>query len=326
MRSRSLVRELLHLLEAAAGHELADDHPLVAEARDDVGDDDERVAAEDARQAPLVLGLELVVELLLDARADLGAQRLGVEARRDRLHEPQDHPEVLHVRAHRGVDARVLDLDRDVAPVVEARLVDLADRGGGDRHRVERLEDLVERLVVLLLDDLLHVLEGDLRRRVAQLGELGLELLAVLLGDQADVEERHHLAELHRRALHRPQRGDDLLGGLELAAWPAPSQPPRPSASGWPRASRPGARPARPPAARPSPSAAGATWESGSCRDGPRPGRLATAPCATARPSVDVLSAQRGARPRSSCPRRRAAACRLTVSTPSPEGAAPLSG
>ena len=76
-----VLRELLHLLEAAAGDELADDHALVAEARDDVGDDDERVAAEDARQAPLVLGLELVVELLLDARADLGAQRLGVQAR-----------------------------------------------------------------------------------------------------------------------------------------------------------------------------------------------------------------------------------------------------
>ena len=39
----------------------------------------------------------------------------------------------------------------------------------------------------------------------------------MLLGDQADVEERHHLAELHRRALHRAQRGDDLLGRLEVA-------------------------------------------------------------------------------------------------------------
>ena len=32
-----------------------------------------------------------------------------------------------------GGDARVLDLDRDVAPVVQPRAVDLADRGGGDR-------------------------------------------------------------------------------------------------------------------------------------------------------------------------------------------------
>ena len=79
-------------------------------------------------------------------------------------------------------------------------------------------------LAVLALDDLLHVLEGDLRRGVAQLGELGLELLAVLLGHEADVEERHDLAELHRRALHRPQRGDDLLGGLELARSSAASR------------------------------------------------------------------------------------------------------
>jgi hypothetical protein len=100
---------------------------------------------------------------------------------------------------------------------VQARLVDLADRGGRDRHRVEGLKDGVQRLLVLALDDLLHVLVGDLRRGVAQFGELGLELLAVLLRDEADVEERHDLAELHRGALHRPQGGDDLLGGLELA-------------------------------------------------------------------------------------------------------------
>ena len=40
----------------------------------------------------------------------------------------------------------------------------------------------------------------------------------MLLGHEPDVEEAHHLPELHRRALHRPERGDDLLGGLEVAA------------------------------------------------------------------------------------------------------------
>ena len=40
----------------------------------------------------------------------------------------------------------------------------------------------------------------------------------MLLRHEPDVEEAHHLAELHRRALHRPQRGDDLLGRLEVAA------------------------------------------------------------------------------------------------------------
>ena len=135
-----VLRQLLELLEAAPLDELGDDHLLVRELRDDLGHDDERVPAVDARERALVLRLELVVELLVDPRADLVAHRLGIQARRDHLHEPQDDPEVLHVGADGLRDARVLHLDRDVAPVVQARLVDLADRGGRDRHRVEGLE------------------------------------------------------------------------------------------------------------------------------------------------------------------------------------------
>ncbi len=115
-------------------------------------------------------------------------------------------------------DARVLHLDRDVAPVVQPRAVDLPDRGGGDRLGLERVEDVLDRLAELGLDHLAHVGEADLRRGVAQLAELALELLAVLLRDEPDVEEAHHLPELHRRALHRPERGHDLLGRLEVAA------------------------------------------------------------------------------------------------------------
>ena len=77
------------------------------------------MAAEDARQRPLVLSLELVVELLVDAQADLLGQRLDVEAGRHPLHQPQDQPEVLHVGAHRRRHAGVLDLDRHVAAVVQ---------------------------------------------------------------------------------------------------------------------------------------------------------------------------------------------------------------
>ena len=149
---------------------------------------------------------------------DLAADRLRIHARGDALGKPQDQPEVLHVGAHGGGDARVLHLDRDIPPVLETGAVHLADRGGRDRLLVEALEHLVDRLVELVLDHLAHVLEGDRRRRVAQRGELALELVAVLLGHEADVEERHHLPELHRRALHRPQRGHDLLGRLDLAA------------------------------------------------------------------------------------------------------------
>ena len=70
----------------------------------------------------------------------------------------------------------------------------------------------------VVLDHPPHLLERHRRRGVAELGQLALELLAVLLLHQADVQERHHLAELHRRALHRPQRRHDLLRGLQLPA------------------------------------------------------------------------------------------------------------
>ena len=136
--------------------------------RDHVGDDDERVAAEDPRQRALVLGLELVVELLLDPGADLLADRLGVHPGGDPLDQPQDQAQVLHVGADRRGDARVLDLDRHLPAVEQGRAVDLADRGRRDRLLVEVLEHVGQALVELLLDHLAHVLEGDRRGGVAQ--------------------------------------------------------------------------------------------------------------------------------------------------------------
>ena len=149
-------------------------------------------------------------------------------------------------------DARVLDLDRDLAAVVQPRAVDLADRGGGDRLGSNVGEDLVQRLLELGLDHLAHVVEAHLRRRVAQRAELALELLAVLLGHEPDVEEAHHLAELHRRALHRPQRGDDLLGRLDVAALERLLACPARSGRGSPPACRAGAPPGRRRAPRPA--------------------------------------------------------------------------
>src|SRR6185437_659892 len=65
------LRASLQLLEADAVHELADEHALARERGDDAGHVDERVAIEDAGQRTLVLGLQLVVELLDDALPDL---------------------------------------------------------------------------------------------------------------------------------------------------------------------------------------------------------------------------------------------------------------
>ena len=46
----------------------------------------------------------------------------GIQARRDRFIEPQDHAEVLHVGADGLGDAGVLHLHRDVAAVGEVAL------------------------------------------------------------------------------------------------------------------------------------------------------------------------------------------------------------
>ena len=58
----------------------------------------------------------------------------------------------------------------------------------------------------------LHLLERHGRRVVAQRGELLLELLALVLGHEVEVDRREDLADLHRRALHLPELLDELVG------------------------------------------------------------------------------------------------------------------
>ena len=106
----------LELLESRPLHVLGDQHELAGERGHDLGDHDERVGAENPRQRALVLGLELVVELFLDAIPDLLAESLRVHPRRDPLGQPKDQSEVLHVGADRPGDAGVLNLDRHRRP------------------------------------------------------------------------------------------------------------------------------------------------------------------------------------------------------------------
>ena len=147
MRLRSSAGRSLQRLEAGPGDVLGHEHALAREGADDVGDEDERVAAVEPRDRALVRRLELVVELLADPRRGPRGDRLDVELGREAPHQAHEHAEVLQVGADRRRDARVLDLDGDLAAVVQRRAVDLADRGGGDRLGVELGEDLLERLV-----------------------------------------------------------------------------------------------------------------------------------------------------------------------------------
>ena len=162
-------------------------------------------------------------------------------------------------------DARVLHLDRDAAAVVQLRAVDLADRRGGERLLLELVEDVLERLLQVGLDDLAHVVERRLRRRVAQRGELGLEALLDLGRQRAGVHERHDLADLHRRALH-------LARARRRSARPPRSGASRRRRGGRPRrasGSRPSwrscARPGRRPRRRPSRRGGRGRWGSRRC-------------------------------------------------------------
>src|SRR3954470_17284314 len=128
--------------EAAALDVVGDDHPLAAQLGDDVGHDDERVVAVLARQRAVVGGLELVVELLGDALAQLVGDLAAVEAGGEAREQLEDEAHVLHVGADHVLDPRVLHLDRDVAAALLQRpAVDLPDRRGGDRLLVEVAED-----------------------------------------------------------------------------------------------------------------------------------------------------------------------------------------
>ena len=103
-------------------------------------------------------------------------------------------------------------------PSSRRRAVDLADRRRGDRLLVERREDAVQALAVLALEHPPHVAERDARRRVAQLRERRAHLVAVGGRHGVEVDDRQHLAGLHRDALHRPQHAHDLARRVDLPA------------------------------------------------------------------------------------------------------------
>ena len=163
-----------------------------------------------AGHRPLVLGLELVVELLRDPLAQLGVERLDVEAGREPPHEREQQREVAQVGLDRLGHARVLDLDRDRLALVGHRAVDLADRGGRERLLLELGEDGGGLLPQLLAQQLLEPLERERRHVVAQLRQRLLEALALVLGQRAEVDRGEHLADLHRRTAHLPELLDQL--------------------------------------------------------------------------------------------------------------------
>src|SRR5919202_2713810 len=171
-----------------------------------------------AGERALLLGLELVVELLHDPLLELLGRRSGVEAGRQGLGEAQEHARVLHVGTDGLGHAGILDLHGDVAAVRERRPVDLPYRGRGRGLLLEVLEQLLGWLLELLLEHALHPLPRHRWGRCPKRRELLLVELSVVLGEELGVDERGELPDLHRRPLHLAEHVDHLLCGLEVPA------------------------------------------------------------------------------------------------------------
>ena len=217
--------QLLHVLEAHAVEQFGDEHAAAREIGVDGGHVGERMPAPGARDRAVVLRLDLVVELLGDALAQLAGECAHVEPGGQALHQRQQQAEVAQVDLDGLGHARVLDLDRDPLALARDRAVHLADRGGGERLVLELREVLAQRPAELDSHELLELRPRQRRHVVAQRRERALELLALGLGDGGELDGREDLADLHRGAPHAPEllhelarEGRGALAGRRLGA------------------------------------------------------------------------------------------------------------
>jgi hypothetical protein len=183
--------------------------------RHHVRHDDLRVVAERRRERALGLRLELVVQLLLDPGLQLLDERLDLDAGHHRPDRPGEAGQLAQVGAQRVAGAGVLHLDGDVAPVVPAAPVDLADRRGGGRPAVQPDEPLAPVAAEVALERVTHELGGHRRGGVLQPGELVAVGPDQLVGERG-LEHGHRLPELHRPALELAERAEQLFGGALL--------------------------------------------------------------------------------------------------------------
>ena len=163
-----------HDLEALSLDVLGDQHATGREIHVDAGHARERVPSHQALDPALILGFELVVELLGDPLSQLREQRLRVHTGRESLEQRQQQRRVAQVGLDRLGDAGVLDLDDHVVAIDGGGPVYLADRGRGECPLVELGEHALERAAELLAHQFLELGEGDRRDVVAEGGQLAL--------------------------------------------------------------------------------------------------------------------------------------------------------
>ena len=227
---------LLHLprVEREVGEldaldQLERQHARARVAPVDARDVDVRVAREAVVEGLGVACFEAVVELLADRARELVDELARVDEL-ERPHALADQAGGLVEQRQVGLDlprrVRALDLDGDAAAVRERGAVHLADRGGGDRGRVEVGEELLDAQLEVLADDALDVLVRDRADVVLELLQLDHDVgrddvgarreeLAEL--DEGRAELVEHLAQVPAALrgagrLRRPASGGPAAG------------------------------------------------------------------------------------------------------------------
>ncbi len=159
------------LCEGGAVHPFADQHVIGSHnCRRHV---DVRVVGECDGEGVLRRGLKLVVEFFGHTSAQFVEQRPDVQPRHQDSEQPGDASELSEVADQRLPGARVLDLDRDLAPVVPDGLMNLADRGRGC-GLVAELGELVPPVPAKIsCEHLVHRAGGKRRRSFLKSGQGG---------------------------------------------------------------------------------------------------------------------------------------------------------
>ena len=192
-------------------------HSVTRGVGDRLGDADEGVAPIEVAERRDHVGFVPVVDLLGDPCSGFAGQRLDVDGhsgcRAEEPEEGRDEFGVGEVVADRLCDTGVLDLDDDVAAVVQDGPMNLTDRCG--RHRI-----VVEILEVrtgwsdFVGEDLVDQRLGHRWRVGSEPGERLLVRREPAGTERTGVDHREDLARLHQHALGVAEQFGVLLGGV----------------------------------------------------------------------------------------------------------------
>ena len=177
---------------------------------DHTRDADVRVAGVGSGESLLGGSFQPVIKFLGHPVPQLGEQRLGLQARHERAEKPGEAAQLVEIADQRPARARVLDLDRHLAPVVPDATVHLADGSGGRRLIIELGEAGPPLLAHVPREHLVNSPGRQRRRGFLQPGQGGPVRFGDLRG-QRSLEYRQRLPELHRATLELAQDPEDLL-------------------------------------------------------------------------------------------------------------------